>query len=99
MTPPTPSLEAHPVNMTTVRVKWSYQRVDFYTVTNEFILTLNNVVLNLPVSKDQSDSYVVNLDPDTTYDVKLTAKTDYGDVVTPVVVVKTPGELFLSECS
>ena len=93
MTPPAPSLEAHPVNMTTVRVKWSYRRVDFYTVTNEFILKLNNVVLNLPVSKDDFDSYVVDLNPDTTYDVTLTAKTDYGDVVTPMVVVKTPGEL------
>lgn len=92
MTPPVPTLEVSPVNMTAIKVKWLYQRQDFYTVTNKFTLKINTIVMNLPVNKDQTQSYVINLDPDTVYNVKLEADTNYGTVITPVVSVKTPGK-------
>ncbi|XP_052089257.1 uncharacterized protein LOC127725998 [Mytilus californianus] len=96
LTPPVPTLEVSAVNMTAIKVKWLYQRQDFYTVTNKFTLKINNIELDLPVDKDQSQSYVVNLDPDTVYNVKLEADTNYGTVITPLVSVKTPAVPVLS---
>ena len=92
MTPPDPSFDVYIISPTEIQVRWGFTRLEFYNITEWYIISWNENEINGSVNRfSEIQQYTLTVEEDKVHTVQVKVKTKYGLLVTPVKTVKTPG--------
>ncbi|XP_063405028.1 uncharacterized protein LOC134688340 [Mytilus trossulus] len=91
LTPPDPSFDAYIISPTKIQVRWGFTRLEFYNITEWYIISWNENEENGSVNRfSEIQQYTLTVEEDKVYRVQVKVKTKYGLLVTPIKTVKTP---------
>ncbi|CAG2236468.1 unnamed protein product [Mytilus edulis] len=91
LTPPVPSFDVFILNPIEIQVRWGFTRLEFYTITEWYIIRWNENEINGSVNRFREiQQNTLTVEEDKVYRVQVKVKTKYGLLVTPVKTVKTP---------
>ncbi|XP_076077326.1 uncharacterized protein LOC143047887 [Mytilus galloprovincialis] len=91
LTPPDPSFDVYIISPTEIQVRWGFTRLEFYNITEWYIISWNESEINGSVNRfSEIQQYTLTVEEDKVHTVQVKVKTKYGLLVTPVKTVKTP---------